>query len=189
MTQSALLEWSDEFSVGNDEIDNQHKMLFELVNRLLLAAVKREGPATVAQILDALVDYTRTHFVLEEDLLGAVGYAGLDTHRQEHRQFVEKMESVTRKFREEERTVTVELISFLRRWLREHILKTDKAYAKALTLSGHATAQWAARARTATEQQERQAASRPWWKFWAGSSDSASAETNGTKADPALADK
>lgn len=166
MTQYALFQWSDDFSVGIPEIDNQHKMLFELINRVFQAALHQEHKSSISEILDTLVDYTRSHFVLEEKLLLAASYANLSEHQQEHRRFVEKMESVVRKFLLEEKVVTFELINFLKHWLKEHILETDMAYAGALARSGFSTEQWAADARTVVAQQNSGHLQRPWWKFW-----------------------
>ena len=166
MTQYAQFHWSDSFSVGILEIDNQHKTLIELINRIFLAALHREHWSSISEILDILVDYTRTHFLLEEKLMRAASYAGLAEHQQEHRLFVEKIESVSRKFVTEDKVVTFELINFLKRWMKEHILETDMAYAKVIAQSGFSTDQWAVHARTVVAQKADEHTRRPWWKFW-----------------------
>jgi len=170
MNHLALFKWTDDFSVGIQEIDEQHKMLFELINRLFLAALKREDHARTLEILDTLVDYTKTHFALEERLLDAAGFPGLAEHQQEHLKFVEKMHSMVQKFLVEERTITFELINFLKRWLKEHILETDMAYAAALAHSGFSTEQWASDARIAVHTKRHGHAQKHWWKFWSAPS-------------------
>lgn len=158
------LVWSDEFSVGVPEIDNQHKTLFELVNRLFHAAVKREDQRLTIEVLDALVEYTGTHFSLEERLLEESGFAGLPGHREDHKRFIEELFAITRKFQVEDRSVTFELLSFLRNWLQNHIRRSDMEYAGHLARTGYATETWAAGASSKAGSLNLQA--RRWWKFW-----------------------
>lgn len=54
--------WSDSYSVGIPEIDEQHKALFDLMERLHKAIAARQGSAACIEILKELVDYTRIHF-------------------------------------------------------------------------------------------------------------------------------
>jgi hemerythrin len=166
MANAALFKWTDEYSVGIEEIDNQHKTLFDLINRLYFAALNREDATETVEILDTLLDYTRTHFALEEKLLESAGYADLAEHAQEHRRFIEKLNSVVQKFMIEEKTVTFELINFLKHWLKEHILETDTAYASALYKSGFSTDTWANHARTVITSKSHGHTPKPWWKFW-----------------------
>jgi hemerythrin len=158
------LAWSDEYSVGVEEIDDQHKMLFELVNRLFLAAVKREDQQLTVEVLKSLVDYTKTHFGLEERLLEESGYQGLPGHREDHLRFIAKIDAIAQKFHVEDRSVTFELINFLKHWLQNHIRQSDMEYAVHLARTGFATDAWASGARTEVRAQGLH--SRPWWKFW-----------------------
>jgi hemerythrin len=156
--------WSNEYSVGVEEIDNQHKMLFELLNRLFLAAVKREDQQLTIEVLQALVDYTKTHFGLEERLLEESGFAGVPGHREDHLRFIAKVNDMMRKFQVEDRSVTFELINFLKTWLRNHILHSDMEYAAHLARIGFSPEAWAAGARIEVQAQAIQ--TRPWWKLW-----------------------
>ena len=61
-----LFKWSPEYSVNIKTIDNQHKELISILNRLFVAVFNREGDKAIAGILDALMTYTKTHFALEE---------------------------------------------------------------------------------------------------------------------------
>lgn len=158
------LTWSNNYSVGVEEIDNQHKMLFELLNRLFLAAVKREDQQLTIEVLQALVDYTNTHFVLEERLLEESGFAGLPGHREDHLRFIAKVNDMMKKFQVEDRSVTFELINFLKTWLQNHILHSDMEYSAHLARIGFSAEAWSAGARIEVQAQAIQ--NRPWWKFW-----------------------
>lgn len=62
-----FFKWFDDGSVGIATIDRQHQELMNILNRLFIAVSQREGDKVLAGILDALMAYTQTHFVLEEN--------------------------------------------------------------------------------------------------------------------------
>jgi hemerythrin len=57
-----FVEWSDDLSVGIEEIDNQHKVLVDLVNEMHAAIQQRKGSEAVQRVLSKLADYTRIHY-------------------------------------------------------------------------------------------------------------------------------
>ena len=64
-----LFHWSDDFSINIQEIDEQHKVLVDLLNQLHVAIREHHGKTTSREILNRLAEYTRTHFLLEESLM------------------------------------------------------------------------------------------------------------------------
>jgi hemerythrin len=159
-----LFQWSTDLSVGIDEIDSQHRVLIDLLNQLFAAVVERKSDQIIGEILDGLLDYTRTHFALEERLMRDAGYGGpeFDAHLAQHHGFIARMEDIARKSMIENKSVTFELLNFLKHWLRDHITGTDRKYAAALRKAGYCTRQWEREARAVAASRER-----PWWKFWA----------------------
>lgn len=69
-----LFYWSEDLSVGIQEIDEQHKELVPLLNRLRDAVVAHHGYAACSEILDQLAQYTRVHFIVEESLMRILHY-------------------------------------------------------------------------------------------------------------------
>jgi hemerythrin len=166
MNQYTLFQWSDDYSVGINEIDNQHKIIFELINQLFQSALRQDHHSSASKTLDALIDYTRTHFKLEEKLLLEASYPNLAEHQQEHGRFVDKIVDVVRKFQAEEKVVTFELLNFLKHWLKEHILVTDMVYARFIAERGFSSDQWNAHAKSVVAEKNRKHLQQPWWKFW-----------------------
>jgi hemerythrin len=64
-----FFKWSDKYSVGIKTIDSQHQELVNIINRLFDAVTNHEADKVINSILDALMDYTKTHFALEELLM------------------------------------------------------------------------------------------------------------------------
>jgi hemerythrin len=167
MVGTGLFEWSDAMSVGIAEIDDQHKTLIGILNRLFVSVVQRDSDDLIVEILDALVDYTKTHFELEERLMLDSGYDSTEfaEHRRAHLAFIHKVGETATKNLVEGKSVSFELINFLKHWLRDHILLADRKYAEALLRSGYSTKAWTSSARAAMLAKQ-EVAPKSWWKVW-----------------------
>lgn len=125
---TTLVDWSDELSVGIQELDEQHKVLVGLVNELHDALLHRKGSAVTGTILARLSEYTRLHFVVEESLMRLLGYPFYEQHKEEHETLTAQLEEIKHKFALKKHSVSLELMQFLKLWLTKHIMETDKRY-------------------------------------------------------------
>ncbi|MEZ5583158.1 MAG: bacteriohemerythrin [Candidatus Competibacteraceae bacterium] len=125
---STIAEWSDELSVGIQEIDEQHKALLNILNELNdgIHGVRRKEVRL--EILDKLIEYTKTHFAVEESLMRIFAYPRYEEHKQEHDKLIAEIHGFRVKFLEDASAPTYELLIFLKRWLTNHIMKVDKHY-------------------------------------------------------------
>jgi hemerythrin len=124
-----LVEWNDDLSVGIQEIDEQHKILVNLLNRLYHAVVTRnDSKEVIESILNELAQYTYVHFAVEESLMRIFNFTEYDTHKQHHAELAAQVFDLNRKVRSGEAVVSMELLNFLRSWLMNHIIKEDKRY-------------------------------------------------------------
>lgn len=134
---SAFIVWSEEISVGIQEIDEQHKQLVSLINRLYDAMTLGEDKLQVARdVLNELMQYTLVHFSVEESLFRIFEYPDYEKHSERHRELREKVIEINRKVQRGERLITPELLFFLRKWITSHIMVEDKAYAPFLLNKG-----------------------------------------------------
>ncbi len=122
------IEWRDEFSVGVEEIDAQHRQLIGLINELADAKGADGASDLVSDILSRLVDYVAYHFGNEEKYMVRFDYEDLVPHRQEHRAFIRKVQDLRRGYLEDRETLSDDLSAFLMEWLETHILGTDRKY-------------------------------------------------------------
>lgn len=123
-----LFNWSDKYSVGVFMYDTQHKRLVELINELHDAMRASKARDVLGDILKGLLDYTKMHFVDEERQMATFNYPGLTAHRIEHEKLVAKVVELKAKFDGGDNTITIEVMNFLKDWLINHILVTDKKY-------------------------------------------------------------
>ena len=72
-----LLEWTDQFSVGNPKIDQDHKVIMSLINRRITIGNNSDQNENINDILDELLEYTTYHFDREELLMKVSEYPRL----------------------------------------------------------------------------------------------------------------
>jgi len=154
--------WSDIYSIGIPEIDEQHKTLFSLLERLSKAVSARQGSAACIEVLKELVEYTRIHFALEQSLMHLGHYPDYEEHCQLHRGLIEEVEALQEKVTSGSVAISFELLHFLRNWLTKHILGEDMKYAEFFNEMGHQ------RFNSWSQESEKVVTShkRRWWKFW-----------------------
>ena len=155
-----FLTWKDRYSVGISSIDEQHKDLVQMLNRLHKTMVLKRGKLAMRVIIYHLVEHTKTHFLHEEKLMQAANYPGLDIHKKNHENLIIEIQKLQRDVDYENLTMTFDLLNFIKSWLINHITNSDKplgvylkknsALAKNLDLSGETP----------------KIVKKRWWKFW-----------------------
>ena len=124
------LMWTDDLSIGIDSIDDQHKILFGLIDQLQEAMSRGESRSVLGDIFQGLVDYTEKHFKHEEELFEKYGYSEAAEHNKKHKDFVKEMETLYQQFNENTNfMIGVDVMKFLTDWLVSHIQGTDRQYA------------------------------------------------------------
>lgn len=124
----AFLEFTDQLKVGFALIDDDHKILIDQVNMLAEAMNAGDEGDTVASVLNVLIDYTEFHFSREQELMESSAYNLSPGHLKEHAVLVKQVVEMRRRYDAGEVSVK-DLLNFLKVWLSQHILKSDKALA------------------------------------------------------------
>lgn len=124
----ALISWEEKYSVNVKEIDEQHKKLVKLVNDLHEAMSVGKGKAIMATVLQSLIDYTATHFAAEEKYMTKFNYPAYPQHKSEHDKFVKQVLDFQKGFAKGDLVLTLDVMKFLKDWLLNHILGTDKKF-------------------------------------------------------------
>lgn len=132
----AFYPWTEDLQVGIAAIDGDHKKLVQLINDLHEAMTQGRGKAVLGKTLDDLIRYTQEHFQREEQLMQRAGYSDYARHKQEHEQLVQEVVALREKFNSGNLMLSVQVSGFLRDWLTNHIMKTDKKYEPTLKKLG-----------------------------------------------------
>ena len=129
-----MFEMKEEYYLGIEQIDRQHKRLFEIAQEayeLLQDEFVADKFDYIAKILGDLKDYTIFHFSEEEKYMESIQFKKIFSHKIEHQEFVDKLENLDWDAIEANPDKTImEILNYLNDWLINHILYTDKMYTK-----------------------------------------------------------
>lgn len=132
------IDWTAEDSVGIESIDDQHKRLVDMTNRLFKAIMDDHGIPQAKELLEELAEYVAEHFTYEEKLLAQHGYPRdlLIEHVEEHRKWTQRIYDFMVKYNADDPTVDIELYDMLREWVTDHLHVTDMKYTEFLQEKG-----------------------------------------------------
>ena len=126
----SIIQWSNFFSVGIAEIDDQHKKLIEMLNELYDGITECHGEEAVNDVVPKLVNYTKEHFVAEEKFMIDIDYPDFNKHFQKHYKLAEEAEHFKDMLERGEHVNYLELAILISDWLKDHILEDDRSFGK-----------------------------------------------------------
>jgi hemerythrin len=125
------IEWVDEMATGIVTIDRQHQFLIDTLQQANERLLQDENYVLLGVIVKDLLSYALTHFESEEELMQRYGYEAAcsedaQAHVAQHRDFSRRMVALRDQLREGREVLRIEVLQFLNRWLREHVLGIDR---------------------------------------------------------------
>ena len=129
-------EWSERFSVKVKILDDQHKGMFEIINKLIPGDDGNLENGVVSSVINEMFRYASTHFETEEKLMRQFGYDAFESHRKQHDFFREETLKLASRSKAGERRISNELLEFLTTWLVGHILGSDAKYVSLFSEKG-----------------------------------------------------
>jgi hemerythrin len=132
-----FMVWNDRLSVGVESLDQDHKKLLEILNRLYDSVTDGSCGDVIGGVLDELLEYTQSHFSKEESLLEKTKYKGIEAHESEHQTMIDWVTELrTRNGSGVACAPSLETVVNLKDWLFDHILGTDQRYVPHLKRRG-----------------------------------------------------
>jgi hemerythrin len=125
--------WGEQFSIGIDELDDDHKRLLVLLADLKEAVDTGDAREALGSVLAGLKLYISFHFAREEDLFLRTDYPDYEAHRRDHQAFAAQVEEIHLDFQTRASdALPAQVLEFLKTWLYEHSLGADQAFAEYL---------------------------------------------------------
>ena len=131
------IQWAPRLATRVNEIDEQHKGLFEKINHLTHAYNKKKNQKEITDLLNFLEKYAIVHFDTEEQFMRNHNYPETEKHIALHLEFIRNVldlkshlvnDGVNRELVKKTNEMVID-------WWIDHIIKVDKAlgdYLKAL---------------------------------------------------------
>lgn len=124
-----IFPWNENFEIGIPHIDDQHKQLVNLLNKLAAHLANHSDDLVLESVFSELASYAHYHFETEEKIWEA--YLSNDDwtelHEESHGNFLESvLEIKANKDNKPFDDIVYDLVSFLSQWLAYHILEADK---------------------------------------------------------------
>lgn len=123
-----LMPWTNDLVLGIKSIDNEHRVLVDLINDLHRAMKTGQGDSAISRILDKLIDYTVMHFGREEKIFEKIEYSDIESHKALHKKLVDQIKGFQRDLRGGKKSLSMDVMNVLMDWLERHIKGVDKKY-------------------------------------------------------------
>jgi hemerythrin len=116
-------------SVGVAVLDDDHKKLIAILNTLSDGLHEGKDADALGKALNSLIDYTDEHFKREETFLVKTKYPSVVRHMEQHKVLRQQVLAIQEKYQSSASPIlSAEVMTFLKNWLLNHILLTDKDY-------------------------------------------------------------
>ncbi|HTP65724.1 MAG TPA: bacteriohemerythrin [Geobacteraceae bacterium] len=125
-----LVTWYKSYSVNNEELDNHHRHLFDILNRMYDSCLPAANLECAEKVIEELIEYADYHFAAEEKYMTEKGYKRIDEHRQEHRYFLDKLLGLRNCAHKDDYEYKKEIMAFIGNWILKHVTVEDKKFSK-----------------------------------------------------------
>ncbi|MHB8907420.1 MAG: bacteriohemerythrin [Syntrophales bacterium] len=130
MQQFKRLVWGPEYTVHVEELDVQHRNLFRITNNVL--ALYEDGSGELYPLLKDLVEYLCTHIRSENAVMIKCNYPDYAEQDSQHADFIDKMQSFLKSYKEDDKDLTFQMLSYLHGWIYSHTTTMDLKYGQYL---------------------------------------------------------
>ena len=122
-----LIQWTEKYATGVDEIDDQHKEIFNQLNRLHDAITSGLGKEVIEDILVFAHEYAASHFAFEESCMERYQCPVAKKNKEAHKQFIDSIKEIQHHVAQDHSDTdsVLELYRDLKDWIQNHILKID----------------------------------------------------------------
>ena len=127
----AFIVWNDSLDLHIDMIDEEHKILINLMNKLYEENNQKKPKETLKATLSDLSSYAAKHFSDEENYMASINYSDLAAHKAIHQRLLNRIDSFSETYDESGERIPEDFFMFLKIWVTAHIKGIDIKYANA----------------------------------------------------------
>lgn len=121
----SLIQWKNEFSVGNASVDHEHRELIALINELHASVSRGSEQDLVVEALGEIYAQVAAHFALEEKIMRDANYDHFRPHKADHEALLDTLADVMDAIENEGRYDERSLSAKMEHWFSEHFRTHD----------------------------------------------------------------
>jgi hemerythrin-like metal-binding protein len=126
-----FIVWDDSLDLHIDMINEEHKTLISLMNKLYEQNSDDVPKEVVKATLSELAAYASKHFSDEEDYMASIKYHDLEVHRSIHQRLLNRISAFSLEYADSNKMISEDFFTFLKIWVTAHIKGIDIKYANA----------------------------------------------------------
>ncbi len=121
------MKWKDEYTIGIEPIDEQHKTLFQMAGDFQAVLDEGKGEQTYGLLLGTLDTYTRVHFNIEEQCMVQHRCPVAEQNKNAHAELIETLSGFQNRYHANgyDYAEASRLVDTLEQWLADHICRSD----------------------------------------------------------------
>ena len=121
----SLIQWKNEFSVGNASVDHEHRELIALINELHASISRGSEQDLIVEALGEIYAQVAAHFALEEKIMRDANYDHFRLHKADHEALLDTLADVMDAIENEGRYDERSLSAKMEHWFSEHFRTHD----------------------------------------------------------------
>ncbi len=121
----SLIEWKDEFNLGIEDVDSEHRNLVALINALHDSMLAGAGRADVVEGITEIYTLVSAHFEREEALMREMRYLAFAEHKEDHEVLLDDLREIIEQVRSGGGYAEARLSADLQFWFSDHFRTHD----------------------------------------------------------------
>ena len=119
------IEWNDSLFLSHEHLDQDHRDMAALINKLYLSVNEDFGKEAAAAAARELLRFSLAHFSHEKGLMAQYDFPEMDAHLQEHKTLVDELYGLVAILESEGEAAGLETVEFLDDWFAAHLKDAD----------------------------------------------------------------
>lgn len=119
------LKWSDDYSVGIDDVDYEHQNLIAMINLIFAELEHRQNVDEIARTMSDIHAEISAHFALEERIMRQADYEEYEGHKNDHEVLLDQIRDMMDEIEQDPTAALDTLSDRLSDWFNIHFATFD----------------------------------------------------------------
>ena len=121
-------EWDESITTGNRQLDDEHKRLIQILNRIEAHQNDPVESEAVSLVIEEIREFASYHFRHEEKYMQQINFPDFEDHKEQHKRFREKIASLCLDVMDHKKEAPKNIYQCLSDWVANHTCCADKKF-------------------------------------------------------------